>query len=197
MERLGKDFALNKAISEKLEKKSTKHEPALSKEEKKKDQEKQFAEWREADKKWDAVEKKIEENYADVYEQECFALDERIMKWLKHRLPHVKAGWEKMHDIDKDSCPKQHQEYNELCELIKLTDYILEEGWYNEFERPANERDLLKILKETKPNKDGSITLPPSSPEEHEYHKNMWEAEWKAKERWLEIFSKLFWRLGW
>ena len=195
--RLGKNFALNKVLSEKLRKESEEPYVELSEAEEKKAREKQFAEWRAADKKWDANEKKIDGNYAAVFPQEGTALDVYLMRWLKHRLPLVKIGWEKTNDIDKVSCPEQHKEYNELCELIKLTDYILAEGWDNEFERPANEKNLLEILKEIEPDEKGNKTLPPSSPEMHEYHKNVWEAEWKARERWLEIFGKLFWRLGW
>jgi len=103
----GKDFKLNERISKKLEKEAEEFEKQapLSEAEKEQEQEKKFAEWRKADEIYAKKEEHIEKNYKDVVDIEGYGLDEYIMKWLKYRLPLVKAGWEKTHDIDKETCP--------------------------------------------------------------------------------------------
>ena len=197
---LGKDFKLNALISEKIQKESEEfaQQAPLCDVEKEQAQKKEFDEWRKADKLHAEKEERVEKNYKDVVDIEGHALDKYLMKWLKYRLPLVKTGWEKVCDIDKETCPSQHKEYNELCELIELTDYILGEKWDEEYENPKKpEYDLFAMLERGEKTKDGSTILPPLSKEYSAYLKKVCKLETQKKERWLGLFTKLFWRLGW
>ena len=197
---LGKDFKLNARISEKIQKESEEFEQQspLCDAEKEQAQKKKFAEWRKADKIYAEKEERVEKNYKDVVDIEGYALDEYLMKWLKYRLPLVKEGWEKTIDIDKETCPSQHQEYNEICEIIMLTDYILGEKWDEEYKDPKKpEDDLFAMLERGEKTKDGGTILPPFSKEYSAYMKKVRKLETQKRERWLKLFIKLFWRLGW
>ena len=197
---LGKDFKINAQVSEKICKDSEEFEKnaPVSNAEKEQAQKKKFEKWRKADKLHAEKEERVEKNYKDVVDIEGYALDEYLMKWLKYRLPLVKEGWEKVIDIDKETCPSQHQEYNELCELIELTDYILAEKWDEEYEDPKKpEDDLSALLERGEKTKDGGTILPPLSKEYSAYLKKVRKLETLKKERWLKLLTKLFWRLGW
>jgi len=158
-------------------------------------------EMKKADDEWDAERAKVKQSYQTVYKSEAFALDESVMEFLKYRLPLVKTGWEKAHNIDKDSCPQQYQEYCDLCELIELTDYILEEKWDKEIVDPEPSTWDGKNSEEwwdsfTTKNKDGPRTSKPSSKAKKKYYEDLRALEFKTRDRWLELLSKLFWRLG-
>jgi len=160
-----------------------------------------FAEMKKLDDEWNAERAKVEKAYKTVYRSETMALDESVLRFLKYRLPHVKTGWEKAHNIDKDHCPEQYQEYCDLCELIELTDYILDEKWDTEIPDPEpydwNGKSFNEFWKDnfTK-NPDGSSTMKPSSPAKQKYYDDKRALEYKKRDRWLELLNTLFWRLG-
>ena len=158
------------------------------------------AEMKKTDEEWEKERAEVLKSYQNVRGSEIFALDQSVLLFLKYRLPYTRKHWERDHNIDKETCPDQYQEFCELCELIELTDYILEEKWDEEIVDPEpydwtgkTFKDYMKDNFIKQP--DGSALMKPSSAAHDEYLKKLWKLEAGKRERWLELFGKLFWRL--
>jgi len=205
-EDVDKSKVVNKEVAEKIKKlpKQTKYDFAKN------------------DKIYEANIKKIEKAYSTVVDQECWDLGDSTLQWLKHRLPMVKKDWENSINIDAKECPKQFIEYTNLCELIELTDYIIGCKWEDAFDNEddgnpfdwdndlkyrklenggslmLNERHLAEMLKEDiTPERKSQILARISYLRKSAA--NTWGRlylEDQKRNRWIELFSSLIWRLG-
>lgn len=138
---------------------------------------------------FDKKQKKIEKVYNKVHPQEVYSLDISLIKWLKPRLILLTKSFEKIVDLEEES---QKILYDEVKEMISLSDFIIETKWFDAFEdEDKSDPDIDELFI-----REGDhYIMTESSPERKEYFKKVNKCESDSKDRYVELLSKNFWRL--
>ncbi|MCL2177143.1 MAG: hypothetical protein FWB72_04285 [Firmicutes bacterium] len=144
---------------------------------------------------FDKRQAKVLKRYSQVCYTEIHCLYTSIIQWLKPRLIRLISAWEKTVNLQH---PTHKQEYEEIIELISLSEYILETKWDDEFEdiRPPRTEDFFdRLIKQ----ENGNYLLKPYPPKEQKlwraYYKAQNRKEKEVKDKFTKLLTKNFWKL--